>query len=86
MDKFPPPATADLKLLHPCLERMNERDEDFLSREENEEEIFDIRGETENGGKFLLNSGLIHCHTVYQAAVTLSGNIWSDFRSNSTIH
>ena len=54
------------------LERMVERDEDFLSGEENEEEIFPVRRETDARVKSILKSGLVHRHTVYQAAVTLS--------------
>ena len=58
---------------------MVERDEDFLSGEENEEEIFPVRRETDARVKSVLKSGLVHRHTVYQAAVTLRGNLGSGF-------
>ena len=63
---------------------MVNRDENFLSREENEEEKLLIRGEADPGRKFLLNSGLVHYHTVYQAAVTLSAKLRSVFLSKLT--
>ena len=52
---------------------MDERDEDFLSREENEEEKLAVRGKTEAGVELILKSGLVHRHALYKAAVTLSG-------------
>ena len=60
---------------------MVERDEDFLSREKNEEEKLAIRGKTEARVESVLKPGLVHRHTFYDPAVTLSGNPWSDFYS-----
>ena len=60
---------------------MVERDEDFLSGEENEEEIFPVRRETDARVKSILKSGLVHRHTVYQAAVTLGAKLRSVFLS-----
>ena len=54
-----------------CFLRMADGDENFLSREEDKEEKFGLRGETKIGREARLVFSLVHGYTVDHTAVTL---------------